>query len=188
MAIDIPATRRRFTRTEYHRMGEAGILREGDRVELIRGEIVQMSPISPRHAAFVDNLTRLLVRRLPDSAIVRVQGPVAMSDDTEPQPDLSVLQHRDVPYKDREAWAEDAVLVIEVAHSSLAYDRSTKRSVYAEARIPEYWVVDCAVETIEVHRAPSAEGYRDVQLVSRAAELAPQAFPDVVLSLTDIFA
>ena len=188
MAIDILATRRRFTRKEYHRMGEAGILREGDRVELIRGEIVEMSPISPRHAAFADNLTRLLARRLPDSAIVRVQGPVALSDDTEPQPDLTVLVRRDVPYKDREAWAEDAVLVIEVAHSSLAYDRSIKRSVYAEAGIPEYWVVDCAAETIEVHRGPSADGYREVRPGRGAAELTPQAFPDVVLTTTEIFA
>ena len=188
MAIEILATRRRFTRKEYHRMGEAGILREDDRVELIRGEIIEMSPISPRHAAFVDNLTRLLVRRLPDSAIVRVQGPVALADDTEPQPDLTVLRLRDVPYKDREAWADDAVLMIEVAHSSLAYDRCIKRSVYAEAGIPEYWVVDCAAETIEVHRDPGADGYRDVRLVTGAAELAPQAFPDVVLSTADIFA
>jgi Uma2 family endonuclease len=188
MAIEILATRRRFTRKEYHRMVEAGILREDDRVELIRGEIVEMSPISPRHSAFVDNLTRLLVRRLPDSVIVRVQGPVALADDTEPQPDLTVLRRRDVPYKDREAWADDAVLVIEVAHSSLAYDRSVKRSVYAEAGIPEYWVIDCAAETVEVHRGPSAEGYRDVRLVTGAAELAPQAFPDVALSTTEIFA
>jgi Uma2 family endonuclease len=188
MAIEIPATRRRFTRKEYHRMGEAGILREGDRVELIRGEIIEMSPISPRHAAFVDNLNRLLARRLPDSAIVRVQGPVALADDTEPQPDLTVLRRRDVPYKDREAWAEDAVLVIEVAHGSLAYDRSIKRSVYAEAGIAEYWFVDCAAETSEVHRDPGADGYRDVRLVTGAAELAPQAFPNVVLSTAEIFA
>jgi Uma2 family endonuclease len=187
MAVDVAATRRRFTRKEFHRMAEAGILREDDRVELIRGEIVEMSPIGPRHSAFVDNLTRLLVRRLPDDAIVRVKGPIALADDTEPQPDLTVLRRRAVPYKDREAWAEDAMLIIEVAESSLAFDRSTKQRLYAEVGIPEYWVVDCSAEAVEVHRAPGPEGYRDVRLVTRQAALSPQAFSDVALTIADIF-
>ena len=93
-------------------MAEVGILGERERVELIEGEIVEMAPIGRRHTAFVDNLARLLIRRLPDDAIVRVQGPVALADDTEPQPDLTVLRHRAVPYKGREAWAEEALLVI----------------------------------------------------------------------------
>ncbi len=188
MAVEVAATRRLFTRKEYYRMAEVGILGKRERVELIRGEIIEMSPIGPRHSAFVDNLARLLIRRLPDDVIVRVQGPVALADDTEPQPDFTVLRRRDVPYKDREAWAEDAVLVIEVAESSLAYDRSTKRRLYAEAGIPEYWVVNCAAETVEVHRGPDAAGYRDVRLVTGTATVAPQAFPDVALSTTEIFA
>ena len=188
MAVETSAKRRRFTRAEYYRMAEVGILREDDRVELIKGEIVEMSPIGRRHGAFVDNLTRLLVRRLPDEAIVRVQGPLALADDTEPEPDLTVLRRRAVPYKEREAWAEDALLVIEVAETSLAYDRSTKLRLYAEAGIPEYWVVDCTAETVEVHRGPTADGYRDVSLVAGAATVTPQAFPDVELRTTDIFA
>lgn len=188
MAVEVAATRRRFTRGEYYRMAEVGILGRRDRVELIRGEIIQMSPIGNRHGAFVDNLTRLLVRRLPDEVIVRVQGALALSDDTEPQPDLTVLRRRAIPYKEREAWAEDALLVIEVAETSLAYDRSTKLRLYAEAGIPEYWVVDCTAETVEVHRGPGPEGYRDVSLVAGEATLALQAFPDVTLRTTDIFA
>jgi Uma2 family endonuclease len=93
-----------------------------------------------------------------------------------------------VPYKDREAWAEDAMLVIEVADSSLAYDRSTKRRLHAEAEIPEYWVVDCGAETVEVHREPGPAGYRDVRLVAGAATVSPQAFPDVALGMNQIFA
>jgi Uma2 family endonuclease len=93
-----------------------------------------------------------------------------------------------VPYKEREAWAEDAFLLIEVADSSLAYDRTTKLRLYAEAGIPEYWVVDCISETVEVHRAPSPEGYRDVTRVTGAAALTLQAFPDVELTTTEIFA
>jgi Uma2 family endonuclease len=136
MAVEVAATRRRFTRAEYHRMAETGILGEHDRVELIRGEIVQMSPIGPRHAAFVDNLNQLLVTRLAGRAIVRVQNPVALADDTEPQPDLVILRRRPVPYKEREPYGEDTLLVIEVADTSLAYDRTTKLRLYAEAGIP----------------------------------------------------
>jgi Uma2 family endonuclease len=188
MAVEGAATRRRFTRKEYYRMAEVGVLSRRDRVELIKGEIIEMSPIGPRHAAFVDNLTRLLIRRLPDEVIVRPQGPVALTDDTELQPDLTVLRRRPVPYKEREAWAEDALLLIEVAESSLAYDRTTKMRLYAAAGIPEYWVVDSTAETVEVHRGPGPDGYRDVSLVAGAATLRLQAFPDVELRTTDIFA
>jgi Uma2 family endonuclease len=188
MAVEVAATRRRFTRAEYRRMSEVGILGEDDRVELIRGEIVQMSPIGRRHRAFVDNLNQLLVLRLAGRAIVSVQNPVALMDDSEPQPDLSVLRRRPVPYKEREAHAEDVLLLIEVADSSLAYDRSTKLRLYAETGIPEYWVVDCAAETVDVYRAPGAEGYRDVTRVAGGAMLTLQAYPDVELTTAEIFA
>src|SRR5262249_20774684 len=188
MAVEVAATRRRFTRAEYHRMAEVGILGEDDRVELIRGEIVEMSPIGRRHVAFVDNLTQLLVLRLAGRAIVSVQNPVVLTDDTEPQPDLAIRRLRAVPYKDREAFAEDVLLLIEVADTSLRYDRSTKLRLYAEAGIPESWLVDCAAESVEIYRTPLAGGYRDVSTVTVDGTLAPLAFPDVVLRARDIFA
>ena len=189
MAVEVAAARRLFTREEYHRMAEVGILKPNDRVELIRGEIVQMSPIGRRHYAFVNNLNQLLIVRLAGRAIVAVQGPIVLADDTEPEPDLAIIRRRPVPYKEREAYADDAVLLIEVAESSLAYDRSTKLGLYAAAGIPEYWVVDCVAESVEIHRTPHADGYRDITRVAgAAATVAPQAFPDVVIALTDIFA
>ena len=188
MAIEVAPARRLFNREEYHRMGEVGILKRSDHVELIRGEIVEMSPMGPRHYAFVNNLTRLLVVRLTDRAIVAVQGPIVVAEDSEPEPDIAIIRHRTVPYKEREAFREDALLLIEVAESSLAYDRSTKLRLYAEAGIPEYWVVDCLAESVEIHREPDAGRYRDVSRVEGAASVSPQAFPDVVLSLADIFA
>jgi Uma2 family endonuclease len=189
MAVEVEAARRRFTREEYHRMGEVGILTRDDRVELIRGEIITMSPQGRRHRAFIDNLTRLLATRLADRAIVSIQMPIVLAHDTEPEPDVQVLRCRAVPYKDREAYADDALLLIEVAQSSLAYDRSTKLALYAAARIPEYWVVDSAAESIEVHRTPHADGYREVTRVTDpTAKVALQAFPDVALALAEVFA
>jgi len=137
MAVEVAAARRLFTREEYH-----------------RGEIVEMSPIGRRHYAFVNNLAQLLIVRLAGRAIVSVQGPIVLAADTEPEPDVAIIRRRPVPYKEREAHAEDALLLIEVAESSLAYDRSTKLRLYAAAGIPEYWVVDCAAESVEVHRTP----------------------------------
>ena len=189
MAVEVETARRKFTRDEYHRMGEVGILKPHDRVELIRGEIVEMSSIGKRHTAFVDNLNELLVTRLAGRAIVSVQSPVALSDDTEPQPDLKVLRRRRPPYKDREAFGEDTLLLIEVAETSLRYDRSTKLRLYAEAGIPEYWIVDCPAESVEIYRAPEAHGYRDVLRVADAEmTVSPQEFPDVTLTLAEIFA
>jgi Uma2 family endonuclease len=189
MAVEVLTARRKFTREEYHRMGAVGILKPTDRVELIRGEIVEMSPAGRRHRAFVDNLNGLLSPRLAGRAIVSVQNPVVLSDDTEPQPDLQILRRRPIPYKEREAFAEDTLMLIEVAETSLRYDRSTKLRLYAEAGIPEYWIVDCAAEAVEIYRSPLAAGYQDVVRVTDAgATLSPQAFPDVTLTLSQIFA
>jgi Uma2 family endonuclease len=106
-----------------------------------------------------------------------------------PSPSLTSPSSGAAPCRTRsEAHTEDVLLLIEVADSSLAYDRSTKLRLYAETGIPEYWVVDCTAETVEVHRDPGPDGYRDVRLVAGAATLAPQAFPDASLRTTDILA
>jgi Uma2 family endonuclease len=186
MAVEVAAEKRLFTRAEYHRMGEVGILKPTDRVELIRGEIVKMSPIGRHHVAFVNNLTQLLVTRLAGRAIVSVQNPVVLSDDTEPEPDIAILRPRS--YKHAEPAVADVLLLIEVAETSLRYDRVTKRPLYAEAGVPEYWVVDCSAETVEVHRAPTGSGYRDLTVVAGAGSVSLLAFPDVSLALSEIFA
>ena len=188
MAVEVATTRRRFTRAEYYRMAEVAIFGQDDRVELIEGEVVQMSPPGRRHRAFVGTLGQILAARLIGRAIVWVQNPIVLTEDTEPQPDIAVLRPRAVPFKEREADADDTLLLIEVADSSLAYDRTTKLRLYAEAGIPEYWIVDCATETVEVHRTPDRDGYRDVTRGGGTTPLTLQAFPDVALTPAQIFA
>jgi Uma2 family endonuclease len=188
MAVEVERARRLFTVAEYYRMAEVGILKPDDRVELIRGEIVEMSPIGDRHAAFVNNLNELLVLRLVGYAKVSVQNPVIMGDHSVPQPDLAVLRRRSIPYKAALPTEADVVLLIEVAETSLRYDRTTKLRLYAEMGVPEYWVVDCEAEAVEVHRDPAPDGYRVVTVISGGGQVSPVAFPDVQLPLREVFA
>ena len=185
MAVEVERARKRFTRAEYRQMVDVGIIKPDDRVELIRGEIIEMSPPGSRHIAIVNNLNRLLVVALTDRAIVSVQNPVVVADDSEPQPDLAVLRGRS--YMEAEPVREDVLLLIEVAETSLRYDRSTKLRLYAETGIPEYWVVDCAAKAVEVHRAAAADGYRQVARVDLDGTVSPAAFPDVSLAVRQIF-
>jgi Uma2 family endonuclease len=185
MDVQVQCARRLFTIDEYMRMGEVGILGEDERVELIRGEILTMSPIGPRHAAFVDRFTRLLVTALGERAWVRVQGPVRLFSDTMPEPDLAILRPRD--YRETHPTPEDVRLVIEVAETSLAYDRVRKAALYAEAGIPEYWVADAGGEAIEVHHDPDGQHYRKSTRLTGRASVSPLAFPDIAVRLPDIF-
>jgi Uma2 family endonuclease len=169
-------TRRRFTVHDYHRMGEAGILHEDDRVELIEGEIVEMAAIGTRHFTCVNGLTRLLVRGVGDAAIVSVQNPVRLDEHTEPQPDLAVLQTRD--YRESLPRPEDVLLLIEVSDTTLSYDRNVKLPLYARAGIPEVWIVDLAGETVERYTGPSGDSYRHVERVRRGEEIRSAALPE----------
>jgi len=142
----VQPTRRLFTAEEYHRMGEAGILHDDDRVELIEGEIVEMAPIGSRHFHAVTTLTHALVKAVGERALVSIQGPLRLSERTEPQPDVVLLRRR-ADYRARGPHAEDALLVVEVADTTLGYDRGTKLRLYARAAIPEAWIVDMAAQS-----------------------------------------
>jgi Uma2 family endonuclease len=176
--------KRRFTAEEYQEMGRAGILTEDDRVELIEGEIVQMSPIGSRHAACVDRLTGLLARGAGDRAIVRVQNPIRIGKDSEPQPDLTLLRPRSDFYAAGHPTPKDVLLLIEVVASSEDYDRDVKLPVYARAGIAEVWLVDLEHNRIEVFRKPGRGGYGDV--TTAGAKLSPKALPDLTLAVADI--
>ena len=170
--------RRRFTVEDYHRMGEAGILTEDDRVELIEGTIVELSPIRDPHARAVNHLTEFLVVRLAGGDVtVSVQNPIRLSGDTEPQPDLAVLRGRDRGL----AEAADVLLVIEMADTSRRYDRNVKLPLYAAAGIPEAWLVDLLARTIERHTEPHNGRYRQVTIARRGESLASTVLPAVIL-------
>ena len=185
MDVQVECARRRFTANEYMRMAEAGILGEDERIELIRGEILTMSPIGPRHCTVVDRFNYLLVTALGARAWVRVQSTVRLFPDTMPEPDLAILRRRD--YSEAHPTPADILLVIEVAETSLAYDRGEKAALYAEAGIPEYWVADTQEEVIEVNRESDGQRYRQSARVGGAATVSPVAFPDVVVGLPEIF-
>ncbi len=149
--------RYRFTIKQYHDIIDRGIFAEDEPIELIRGEIVRKMPIGNPHAATVNILTRLLSKRIPDSAMISIQNPVLLSD-SEPEPDVAILNFCDDLYASRRPNAQDVLLLIEVADSSLAYDREVKGPIYAEAGVREYWIVNLMNSTVEVYRDPQSDG------------------------------
>jgi Uma2 family endonuclease len=180
MAIEL--RRRTWTVDEYHRMAEAGVLREDDRVELIEGEIVEMSPIGSGHARCVNRLTALLVPPAEGRAIVSVQNPVRLSARSEPQPDLSLLRWREDFYPEGPSPA-DVLVVIEVAAGSLLFDQRVKVPLYARAGIPEVWIVDLDAGHVEVHTAPSGGAYRDLRTAGGGDVLEPPGLAGVTLNV-----
>jgi Uma2 family endonuclease len=167
-------------------MVEAGILGEGDRVELIEGEVVRMAPIGPRHAAHVNRIADAFSARYRDVALLAVQNPVRLGEWSEPDPDVTLLRRRDDYYASGHPIPADILLLVEVADTSLDYDRGVKLPLYARMGIPEVWLVDLQADVLVVYRDPSPEGYCLVRTVRRGETLAPLAFPDRPLAADDI--
>jgi Uma2 family endonuclease len=184
MSVDIQ--RRRFTVDEYYAMADAGILTEDDRVELINGEIIQMAAIGSHHAGCAKRLNRLLVQQAGEAAIVQVNDPVRLSDLSEPQPDFAVLRTRDDFYSTAHPHPEDTLLVIEVAQSSLGYDREVKLPFYALAGIPEVWIVDVEMEVVEVYSEPFGSTYQIREMLGRNAVLVPPHLPFIAVPVRSI--
>lgn len=179
--------RHRITADEYHRMGEAGILSEDDRVELIEGDLIDMSPIGHQHAGIVNRLNRLFVMAVDDRAVISIQNPVRLNDQSEPQPDLVLLKPRSDDYMSATPTAADLLLVVEVADTSIAYDRSVKMPLYARHGIPEAWLIGSEKKAVEVFRDPSPDGYRHVRCFGRGEVIRPLLCPEIELDLSDLF-
>jgi len=182
----MPLALHRFTVDDYHRMAEAGVFHEGDRVELIRGQVVRMTPIGPGHSGCVGALTRVFAQRVGAAALVWVQNPLHLGSHDEVQPDVCLLQPRPGEYREVHPTPADVLLVIEVADTSVAYDRETNLRLYAEAGIPEAWLVILPSETIEVCTTPGPDGYRTVRRFGRGESLHPIMLPRVAISGDEI--
>src|SRR5437899_6671746 len=174
-----------FTVSEFERMAETGILSENDRVELIEGEIIEMSPIGKSHAACVDRFTRLL-SRLDNKVILRVQGPIQLDDYSEPQPDLTLLRHRDDFYAGSLPRPADVLLVIEVADSTLDYDRFMKLPAYARAGIPEAWLANLPADRIEIYAEPVDGAYTVIKHATRGEVIQSSSIEQLRLNVDDI--
>ena len=184
--MGMPLAHRRFTVDEYYRMAEAGILGEDDRVELLDGEIVEMSPIGPRHAATVTRLQRLFEHLAHRRALVRVQNPVRLDRYSEPEPDIALVTPREDFYAGGHPAPHDILLIVEVADTSLRSDRHRKLPGYARAGIPEVWLVDLTVDRVERYREPRGDAYADQQILGRDATLTPLLLPDVAIRVGDL--
>jgi Uma2 family endonuclease len=180
--------RHRLTRRDYYRMGEAGILGNNDRVELLEGQLVDMSPIGPRHAIVTENLIELLVTAFAGRARVRCQDPVVLNDGSEPQPDFALVQRPWRGYPNTHPGPDDIFLLIEVADTSLDFDRKVKLELYARAAIREVWIVDLTTDSVFVHRGPSGGGYASVVRVEPPAMLGVEALPGVTIPVAEVFA
>ena len=178
--------RHKLSVQDFQRLGEAGILSEDSRVELIEGELIDMAPIGALHMLVVNRLNRLLVLAVGELGVVSVQNPVRLPLYSEPQPDFAILKHRadetTVP------GPEDVLLIIEVADTTLDFDRTTKLNLYAKSGISESWIVNLQSKCLEVYREPAADdGYSKRFEFHRPDSVAPLAVPTVRVAVADIF-
>ena len=175
-----------FTVDEYYRMAKGGVFSEDDRVELIEGEVVEMSPIGSTHQGCVNELSAILAERLGRSAIAQVQGPIHIDEYSEPQPGICLLKPRRDFYRRSHPIPADILLVIEVADTSLEYDRNVKLPLYARAGIPEAWLIILTKDSIELHSEPKNGKYQKIQRLKRGKKLTSATIPSLLLNVDDI--
>ena len=179
--------RRPITVADYYKMAEAGILGADERTELIEGQIIPMAPIGSEHGGRVNTLNRLLVIACGERAVVTVQNPVRLGGWTEPQPDFAVLKPRPGDYTDRHPTAEDVLLLVEVANSSLTYDMKVKAGLYARHGVAELWVIDVKRRSVAVHRSRVEGAYRDVFVMTGQDTLTIAAIPEITFRVSQLF-
>ncbi|MBR8835305.1 MAG: Uma2 family endonuclease [Stigonema ocellatum SAG 48.90 = DSM 106950] len=173
---------RLLTVQEYHRMGEAGIFHPEERLELIAGQIILMSPKGSVHESAITRTERLFRNRLGEQVLLRLQSPVQLDDYSEPEPDIAVVVPNELDYDDHHPTPSEVFLIIEVADSSLKYDREVKALAYARSGITDYWVLDVNRRKLHVYRLPSPEGYQSETIVSEDVTISPLAFPGCAIA------
>ena len=187
LAVENPVRRHMPISVElYHYMAEKGMFEPDERVELIDGEIFTMSPVGSLHVRCVNFLTRTLSRMLGDEYLVSVQNPIVSSNDTEPQPDVTILLSNSDLFKNQLPTGNDTVIVIEVADTSASFDRNRKFPKYAQAGIPEAWLIDLKRDVVEIHSDPGSHGYGVVQTFRRGERAASKRIETIDLSVDEI--
>ena len=175
-----------LTTDQYHLMHEAGVFQDGDRLELVNGEIQTMSPIGRKHVACIIRLVKLFEKKLGDRVMVSAQNSIRLNNHAEPQPDIAILKWRDDFYHEALPTPDDILLIIEVADSSLDYDRHVKAPLYAAAAIPEMWLFDVNQKIIEGYSQPSPNGYKLLRRYDEGDKLSILAFPDVTFNWNEL--
>lgn len=176
----------KFTVDEFEMMGTAGIFGEDDRVELIEGEILQMSPIGTHHMSVVNRLNMIFAQAVGKSAIVSVQNPIVVNRYNEPEPDLVILKYRDDFYKDTRPRIDDIIVLIEVADTTAHYDRTRKKSIYAKNGVREFWLVDVRQGQVEQYTNPGTDDYRDLTILKDDVKISPKALPELQFEVLEI--
>lgn len=179
--------RHRLTVAEYHRMGEVGIFSPEARVELIEGEVIDMSPVGTLHAGTVNRLSHSLSIACGTRALVATQNPVVLDLHSEPQPDIALLRPRADFYNSSHPTPADVLLIVEVADTTVAYDTQIKLPLYARHGIPEVWVVDLPNRRFMVYRTPTPAGFQDTQTLTDLSAVTPLLLPGVTIDLSNLF-
>lgn len=176
----------KFSVETYHRMGEAEIFSPEQRLELIHGEIISMSPIGLKHAITVNRINQVFTGLFGKQVIVAIQNPLGLSDESEPQPDFVLYKARDDFYENKAPESEDVYLLIEVSDSTLRFDRQVKLPLYASNNIAEVWIANLRDKQLEVYRDPTPSGYQQQLILKDAETVSPQSFPDVAIAIKEL--
>lgn len=184
--MTVQISERLFTVHEYYRMAEVGILSEDDRVELIEGKVITMSPIGSRHAACVKRLNSLLSREVGQSALISVQDPIRLDDYSEPVPDVALLRSRDDYYAKEHPAPADVLLIVEVSDTSEEYDRNVKVPLYARAGILEVWLINLLKNFIQIYTQPESGKYKSVRKVKSGEIITVQSIPNLTIAVDAI--
>jgi Uma2 family endonuclease len=179
-------TKHRFSVKEYYRMAETGVLRPDARVELLNGEIIDMSPIGPFHGGLVNRLIRIYGKLSNGRWQASAQNPLRLDDHSEPEPDFMLLKPSPNDYTSRHPRPDEAFLLVEVADASLDYDLEEKLPAYGHAGVAEVWIVNLRDQSLEVYREPHFTGYGSKTVVRAGDTVAPLAFPDAAVDVAEL--
>lgn len=178
---------RKFTVEEYQQMAELGILTAQEKVELIEGEIIKMSPIGLKHIATVNRLTNSFVNIFREKVIVSVQNPIELNNYSQPEPDVVLLKYVKDFYETKRPTPDDILLLIEVSDSTLKYDQDVKLPLYAQSKLNEVWLVNLIDHCLEVYRNPKGQKYQQINILDKQNTISCLAFPEININISDFF-